>query len=213
MAMEIGIVEYVDQSPDLFNVQFHGECIRTLVTYEARKVDEWISEVEAIHRHRLNHLIVGLDVEWRPNFSKGQQNPVSTLQLCVGRRCLVFQLLYCSRIPDKLVSFLANPGYTFVGVAIDGDVEKLVEDYDLSVRKAVDLRALAVRHSNDSSLKNVGLKDLVRIYLGAEMEKPKRVTMGKWDKEVLTTEQIQYACIDAFVCFEIGRILNASSAH
>ncbi|XP_031115721.1 Werner Syndrome-like exonuclease [Ipomoea triloba] len=210
--MEIGIVDYVDGSPDLFNVQFQGDIIRTLVTHEPREVVDWISEVEAVHRRRLNHLIVGLDAEWRPSFSKGHQNPVATLQLCVGRRCLVFQILHCSYIPDRLVGFLANPSYTFVGVAIKGDVEKLVEDYNLWVRKAVDLRALAVRRSNDLALRNVGLKDLVRIYMGAQMEKPKRVTMGRWDQEFLTTEQIQYACIDAFVCFEIGRILNASFA-
>ncbi|XP_019165715.1 PREDICTED: Werner Syndrome-like exonuclease [Ipomoea nil] len=184
MAMEIGIVDYVAGSPDLFNVQFQGDCIRTMVTHEPRRVVDWITEVEP-----------------------------SIATLCVGRRCLVFQVLHCSRIPEKLVSFLANPGYTFVGAAIDGDVELLAKDYNLWVRNAVDLRGLAVRRSNDSSLKNVGLKDLVRIYLGAQMEKPKRVRMGKWDQELLSTEQIQYACIDAFVCFEIGRILNASSAY
>ncbi|XP_019165714.1 PREDICTED: exonuclease 3'-5' domain-containing protein 2-like [Ipomoea nil] len=126
---------------------------------------------------------------------------------------LVFQILRCSRIPDKLVRFLANPGYTFVGVAIDGDLVKLAEDYNVWVRNAVDLRALAVRRSNNSSLRNVGLKDLMRIYLGVQMEKPRWVTMGRWDQELLTTEQIQYACIDAFVCFEIGRISNASFAY
>ncbi|XP_031106038.1 Werner Syndrome-like exonuclease [Ipomoea triloba] len=209
--MDIGIVEYVNGFHDIYNVHFNGECIRTLVTPEPRKVIEWISEIEYIHRHRLNRLIVGLDVEWRPSYSK-RRNPVATLQLCVGRRCLVFQLLYCGpRIPDRLVRFLGNPGYSFVGVGIKDDLKKLEEDHRVLVTNAVELRALAAYETGDASLKNVGLKYLVGVYLGAEMEKPRRVRMGEWDREVLNTEQIQYACIDAFVCFEIGRILKASA--
>ncbi|KAL3637095.1 hypothetical protein CASFOL_019394 [Castilleja foliolosa] len=60
-------------------------------------------------------------------------------------------------------------------------------------------------------LKNAGLKTLARTVLGREVEKPNAVTMSGWDNRWLTPDQVQYACVDAFVSFEIGRILNASA--
>ncbi|CAH9100844.1 unnamed protein product [Cuscuta europaea] len=206
--MDIGIVE-IEGSYDLFTVYFYRSSIETLVTCEPSKIVGWIDDIERIHRGRLHRLIVGLDVEWRPSFSR-DQNPVATLQLAVGDRCLIVQLLYCSAIPVELFRFLANASYTFVGVGIGADLEKLVEDYNLAVTNGVELRNLAADEANDRSLRNVGLKDLARRYLGAEMVKPRRVTMGRWDQEWLSTEQIRYACVDAFVCFEVGRILDAS---
>ena len=43
--------------------------------------------------------------------------------------------------------------------------------------------------------------------MGANLEKPQRVRMGPWDARRLSDEQIEYACIDAFVSFEVGRKL------
>ncbi|RAL48473.1 hypothetical protein DM860_005897 [Cuscuta australis] len=203
--MDTGIVD-IPGSDDRFTVNFHQSSIETLVTYEPSKVVDWINDIERLHRDSLPKLIVGLDVEWRPSFSR-HQNPVATLQLCVGNRCLIVQLLYCNPIPDELSAFLANSSYTFVGVGIGEDLEKLLEDYDLAVANGVELRTLAAEKANDRSLKNVGLKDMARIYLDAEVVKPKRVTMGRWDQEWLSEEQIRYACIDAFVCYEVGKIL------
>ncbi|XP_019179163.1 PREDICTED: Werner Syndrome-like exonuclease [Ipomoea nil] len=208
--MAINIVDCGSESHDLFDVYFYDDRIKTLVTHESHKVADWISNIEYIHRHRLDRLIVGLDVEWRPNTSRNQNNPAATLQLCVGRRCLIFQLLYCRQFPFELVDFLSDSDYTFVGVGIQHDVEKLVADYGLEVNNAVDLCCLAADESNNSSLRSVGLKDLARIYLGSEMSKPRRVRLSRWDQSWLTDEQIQYACNDAFVSFEIGRVLDAS---
>ncbi|PHU06168.1 hypothetical protein BC332_26990 [Capsicum chinense] len=164
-------IEVQDDRCQLYNVL-------TTVTSDADKVTAWINEIEYVHRRRLNRLIVGLDIEWRPNSGSNQQNPVATLQLCVGRRCLIFQLLYCQYIPYALTEFLSNPRYAFAGVGEVGG--------------------------------NAGLKTLCGVVLGREMEKPGHVTMGRWDNEWLDMAQVQYACVDAFVSFEIGKCLNAS---
>jgi hypothetical protein len=58
---------------------------------------------------------VGLDVEWRPSFS-GAYSKTAIHQLCVGRRCLIFQLLHADYVPNTLDEFLSDPDYTFVGV-------------------------------------------------------------------------------------------------
>lgn len=205
-----GIEECVAGFPDLYNVWFYGHRIETLVTYDPSRVIQWINETEFIHRRRLHHLVVGLDVEWRPNRYRGQRNPVATLQLCVGHRCLIFQPLYCSQIPDALYNFLSDSNYTFVGVGIQTDLELLSEDHELDVTNAVDLRTIAANEFNDRSLANAGLKRLAETYMGADLDKPRRVTLSDWARDSLTLEQIQYACIDAYVSFEIGRIANAS---
>ncbi|KAL6845173.1 hypothetical protein ACP4OV_024668 [Aristida adscensionis] len=43
---------------------------------------------------------------------------------------------------------------------------------------------------------------------GVRIDKPKHVTVSEWDVEHLSSEQVQYACIDAFVSYdEVGRLL------
>ncbi|KAL6997809.1 exodeoxyribonuclease I [Sarracenia purpurea var. burkii] len=202
----ISITDYElpDVTHNLYDVYFFGEQIHTLVTHTPSFVDSWISDIESTHS-----LTVGLDVEWRPNHIRNQENPIATLQLCVGRRCLIFQLIYAPFIPRSLFEFLGNPTYTFVGVGIGSDVEKLAQDYGLSVATTVDLRSLAAREYGMSALQNAGLKELARQVLGKEIEKPRRITMSRWDTEWLYADQVQYACIDAFLSFEIGRCLNA----
>ncbi|XP_006364799.1 Werner Syndrome-like exonuclease [Solanum tuberosum] len=200
-------IEVEDDRYQLYDVFFFSDQILTTVTCNPDVVTNWINGIEYVHRRRLNRLIVGLDIEWRPTFNRYQHNhPVATLQLCVGRRCLIFQLLYCEYIPDSLTEFLLNPCYAFVGVGIANDVEKLEEDYMLRVENTVDLRDLA-----DYNLRNAGLKTLCQVVLGREMEKPRHVTIGRWDNEWLDSDQVQYACVDAFVSFEIGRCMNATA--
>ncbi|KAI9159774.1 hypothetical protein LWI28_001807 [Acer negundo] len=211
--MSISIVDHElpYDSHNIYDVNFYDDQILTLVTHTPSIVDSWISEIERIHRRRLHHLVVGFDVEWRPNFHRNQDNPVATLQLCVGRRCLIFQLIHAPNIPRSLVNFLLNQNYTFVGVGIDKDVEKLEEDYNMRVGNTVDLRGLAAYCLEMVGLRNAGLKGLAREVLGLEISKPKSITMSRWDYQWLSAAQIQYACVDAFVSFEIGRMLNAAT--
>ncbi|OIT22416.1 werner syndrome-like exonuclease [Nicotiana attenuata] len=181
-----------------------------LVTDNPSYVTHWIWQTESVHARRLHRLIVGLDIEWRPTFNSNQQSQVAILQLCVDHRCLIFQLLHCHYIPTALTTFLVNPNYNFVGVGIKGDVEKLEKDYGISVKNVVDLRHLAADAYGMTDLRNAGLKKMCEVVLGKEMEKPKHITLGKWDNKWLSEDQVQYACIDAFVSFEIGKRLNAS---
>ncbi|XP_071713531.1 3'-5' exonuclease-like [Rutidosis leptorrhynchoides] len=190
------------------NVTFFDDTILTLVTATPSLVDDWIVEIESFHRKKLDRLIVGLDCEWRACFSKPFVNyPVATLQLCVGRRCLIFQILHAQYIPHSLKNFLNNNNYTFTGVKIGDDVAKLWRDYSIKVARTADLRWLADDVYGEQELCCAGLKTLCRRVLGKEMEKPKKVTLSRWDKPWLTERQVIYACHDAFVSFEIGRVL------
>ena len=196
------------ETHNYYEIEVEDDSVTALLTNSPSMVESWVSEIEWIHHRRLDRLVVGLDVEWRPSFSH-VRNPLATLQLCVGRRCLIFQLLHSPYIPDALREFLEDGKYTFVGVGIHKDLEKLGEEHDLDVAKWVDLGVLAADVSGDRSLKNSGMKGLARRYLGMEMEKPRNVALSAWDNRWLSFEQVKYACTDAFVSFEIGRVLEA----
>lgn len=211
IAMTTSISMFVhDQPVDThhhYYVTFFEDEISTLVTDTPTYVDKWISQIKRAHSRHLYSLVVGLDVEWCPNQSKNSNNPVATLQLCVGHDCLIFQILHSQTVPYSLKNFLGNASYTFTGVGIENDVKKLKEDYNLVVARTVDLRALAVEAYNAKEFHNAGLKGLARKVLGKEIKKPKGITMSQWDTQVLTPKQVQYACIDVFLSFEIGKIL------
>nr|XP_043616960.1 Werner Syndrome-like exonuclease [Erigeron canadensis] len=203
--------ELPDYTHNLYDVTFFQTTIYTLVTNTPSFVDTWISDTQ---QQQQNHpRIIGLDVEWRPNQARNSDNPVAVLQLCVNNRCLIFQILHSPDVPTSLKNFLKNPNYTFVGVGIENDVEKLIEDYNLGVEKMVDVRTVAADFYGMKELKNAGIKDLAMRVLGKEVNKPKGVTMSRWDNEWLVPSQVQYACIDAFLSFEIGRVLMSENQN
>ncbi|PKA66661.1 Werner Syndrome-like exonuclease [Apostasia shenzhenica] len=198
----------VRNSESSFTVTFNStDNISTTLTASADEVDSWIAEILRVHRRRLDRLIVGLDCEWRPSFSR-VQNPVALLQLCVGRRCLIFQLLYADEIPSSLLDFLNDDRFTFVGVGIKNDAERLYDERYLEVCNAVDLSEIAAEKMERPDLRRMGLADLAMEVVAVEVRKPKHVTMSRWDNYHLSLDQILYACIDAFLSFEIGRRLH-----
>ncbi|XP_077242086.1 3'-5' exonuclease-like [Tasmannia lanceolata] len=192
---------------DFYTVRCFGRGILTTVTNTASVVKSWLSEIGRIHRRRLRHLIVGLDIEWRPNHQRNVQNPVAILQLCVGHRCLIFQIIHADYIPQSLCDFLSNPDFNFVGVEINADVEKLMRDYGLPVSYTTDLRSLAADETGMKEMKRAGLKTLANSILGFDVEKPKSIQRSWWDNWNLFPDQVRYACIDAFLSFEIGKQL------
>ncbi|KAI3418501.1 3'-5' exonuclease domain-containing protein, partial [Psidium guajava] len=189
-------------------IAFYGDRIHTCVTDDPSVVTRWIVDVQRAHLLWLNWLVVGLDIEWRPNLEPGVVHPVAVLQLCVGRRCLVFQILHAEHVPASLHAFLANPNFTFVGVGIEDDAAKLTGDFGLAVARMVDLRTLAVGKWRNPSFGYMGLKKLVKVILGKDLDKPKEITLSRWDDKALTARQVEYACLDAFVTFELGMVLE-----
>jgi len=193
---------------DVIEVTFGDDVIATTVTSSGEAVEAWLAEARAAP----GSPVVGLDVEWRPS-RRADENPVATLQLCVGRRCLIFQLLHADRVPRALAEFLGDRGVRFVGVGVAADAERLSDDHELVVANAVDLRGLAAEGMGRPDLRQAGLRAVVAAVMGVDLVKPQRVTMSRWDASCLSYEQIRYACIDAFVSFEVGRKLLAGEAE
>ncbi|KAH7843995.1 hypothetical protein Vadar_023240 [Vaccinium darrowii] len=104
----ISITEEYQLSPNhlRFTIDFHGTPFTTTLTSTPKVVRKWLQTTlhrNPCHRH---HLVVGLGVQWRPDYYPGHESPAATLQLCVGRRCLIFQLLHSPTVPNLLRRFL-----------------------------------------------------------------------------------------------------------
>ncbi|KAF7012722.1 hypothetical protein CFC21_026881 [Triticum aestivum] len=188
------------------DVAFEDDVISTTVTSSGDAVVAWLRRIRHAYRWVYHKLIVGLDVEWRPSFCR-VHNRVALLQLCVGRRCLIFPLLHADYVPRALESFLADRDFRFVGVGVQDDANRLSNDHGLVVNNTVDLRGLAADGMGRPWLRQAGLKDIMGAVMGANLKKPQRVRTGAWDAHRFSHEQIKYACIDAFVSFEVGRKL------
>ncbi|XP_006365675.1 Werner Syndrome-like exonuclease [Solanum tuberosum] len=210
MSVRIKDYQLPYNSHKLYDVFLNETEIETLVTRDPAMICSWIDSTESSNQSRLHRLIVGIDIEWRPNFNPGAgQNPVATLQLCVGKSCLIYQIIHAPNIPRKLRNFLNNDDYRFVGVGIENDVKKLLNDWGIGVSNTVDLREWAMEELENDNLRSYGLKGLVKEILGIEIYKPKRVTMSDWDDRWLSIDQVCYACLDAYLSFEVGRILSS----
>lgn len=210
-----GIIDYNRRSGIFqtytYDVEFFSDIISTVVTVDSAVVTRWISDVMLGQQRR--PLIVGLDTEWGHIPAKGSKQPAATLQLCVGSCCLIYQIFLSPLIPSSLADFLSNRNCSFVGVGVKQDLEKLHNEYGIGGDAChVDLRDVAADGYGVKELKNAGLKRLAKLVLGKEMEKPRHVTMSWWDNRRLRLEQVRYACSDAFVSFEMGRVLMNNAA-
>lgn len=190
----------------MFSVVVHSTRITVTVTFNASVVRKWIRSALYFYRYQLNRLVVGLGVQWVPDFIRGEDNPAATLQLCIGRRCLVFQLLHSNGVPLLLRRFLLNPRYVFVGIWNHRDAYKLSRSrHALEVHRLVDLRHHAVT-TRGEGLATKSMEEIAKEYLGFEgVGLEKSVSLSQWDEVRLSRKQVWQACYDVFVCFQVGR--------
>ncbi|GMJ12306.1 hypothetical protein HRI_004899800 [Hibiscus trionum] len=206
----ITISPHFDPNPNsfrTFTVTFFSTPITTTVTATPSVVRDWLHRVLRTHSCRRHKLVVGLGVQWNP-FSSDHPPPAATLQLCIGRQCLIFQLLYVDAVPLSLRRFLEDPRNTFVGVWNHSDRDKLYSSHhELSVSRLVDARDVAAARYGLS--RQLSMENLAQHFLGAGgVKKPERIGASAWDAYWLSPEQVQYACVDAYVSFELGKSME-----
>uniref|UniRef100_A0A0D9V018 3'-5' exonuclease domain-containing protein n=1 Tax=Leersia perrieri TaxID=77586 RepID=A0A0D9V018_9ORYZ len=185
-------------------VCFGAATIDTTVTSDVAAADDWVRAVRAAASPA--GLLVGLDCEWKPNYVSWRTNKVAVLQLCAGDRCLVLQLFHAARVPPLVGALLADPSVRLVGVGVNEDAAKLGLDYGVACAATVELEEICNRRLGlvAGGRRRLGLKGYARELLGMAMEKPRHVSMSNWEKRELDVEQIEYACIDAYVSYKLG---------
>ncbi|WJX23375.1 hypothetical protein P8452_12585 [Trifolium repens] len=194
-----------------YTVNLHGNEIKVTVTAVASVVRKWLNAALFFRRRYIhqNRLIVGLGVQWTPG---GRDPPADTLQLCIGRRCLIFQLAHANYIPTNLRNFLRNADNTFVGFWNHSDRRKLESSVDeiKMYRDPLDLRLYAeADEDDDENLARASVDEIVKKCLGYEIELSGEIGRSDWDDKVLSDEQVVYASVDAYCAFQIGKNVKA----
>ncbi|XP_022891787.1 Werner Syndrome-like exonuclease [Olea europaea var. sylvestris] len=188
-----------------YTVSFSGAVIEATVADKAAIVDDWVLEIRSMYYGQ--QIIVGLYCEWRPNLIPSMSNKTATLQLCVDTKCLILQLLYLDYIPQSIKNFLSDPNNTFVGVEVGDDVLKLNSEYGLTCATIADIQALAMERWPILFYRKPGLKKLAEFVVELSMAKPIHVCRSNWEARVLSIQQIEYCCIDAYASYRIGHKL------
>ncbi|XP_043710592.1 uncharacterized protein LOC122659555 [Telopea speciosissima] len=167
----------------MFTVNVFGKRVYATVTCRSSVVKKWIYKIRFERRFKKDRLIVGLGVQWCPNLS---YRVAATLQLCVGRQCLVFQIIHANNIPRILRTFLSDPFTTFVGVRNYVDFDMLKNKYNLYVTRIVELGSMA--NSRGASMETMASE-----ILGFHgIKKPEFIGRSRWDDRGLTKDQVQY---------------------
>ncbi|OAY85571.1 uncharacterized protein LOC109717169 [Ananas comosus] len=198
----------------LYEVTFAGiHNIRASVTPSAEAAAMWIESAYKGSRSSTpnNPQVVGLDTKLLPELRPGDDDhPVALLLLCIGKNCLIFQLLHCNTLlPLELNIFLADPRFCFVGVGVREAANRLHREHALRVSETVDLRDAAAQKTGLQCLRQAGLEYLVKNALGVDLAKPEEVQRSAWQQRELSLQEVAYACADVFASFELGsRLLS-----
>eukprot|EP00929_Paragymnodinium_shiwhaense_P016069 TRINITY_DN124229_c0_g1_i1.p1 TRINITY_DN124229_c0_g1~~TRINITY_DN124229_c0_g1_i1.p1 ORF type:complete len:379 (-),score=50.83 TRINITY_DN124229_c0_g1_i1:146-1282(-) len=160
------------------------------------------------HEAQLSDL-VAIDAEWRPDFARGSDNPVAVMQLAFpsSRRVYVIQLRRLKNgLPSAVRSMLLNPSVTKVGFAMAAkDSEKYMRSgIAITSASVFDMQEPCARYLGCTDKTQLGLKRAAEELLGFyKMDKDKRISCSEWDREDLTSEQIRYAALDAWVALRL----------
>ncbi|GER34681.1 polynucleotidyl transferase [Striga asiatica] len=186
-------------------VEFDGKTIETTVTSRSSTAQRWLQNiVKLLNQHRTKR-IVGMDCKYIRHPINSMSNKTATLNLCVGTKCLVIQLLHINRIPQSITDFLSDPRNMFVGIEILENSRKLHKEYALDVDRKVDLHFLAkhwfpVRYNGRPSLRALASRIIglnARRKCGDNNE-------GNWESVVLNEELVEQACADAYALYNIA---------
>jgi len=140
--------------------------------------------------------ILGFDTESRPAFKKGENYPISIVQLATEKAAYIFQISLIGSL-QPLEPILYSHETLKIGIAIRDDLQRLYDLSPINLNGFVELTHL----STQLGIKQTGLRNLVAILL--EKRICKRAQRSNWSNAFLTRKQLIYAAIDAWACREI----------
>lgn len=155
--------------------------------------------------------LVAYDLQWKPDFDDGTDNPVALLQLAfpTSGNTYVVQMAGLKGVVPPELNRLFGPSVETCGFASDAmDVHKLqISGFDADLATLVDVQcwAEAEMGENQSVLQGwrVGLKRASACVLDFEMDKTQAVASSTWSRATLTTAQVEYAAMDVWVALRL----------
>lgn len=170
--------------------------------------DDFKRLVEEVERASL----IGYDCQWSPDFNEGTDNPIALLQLAFPRsgNTYVLQLpLLGGAFPAWIRRIFESKAVACVGFAANEiDIHKFeVSGVKIDRDSLVDVQPWceAEMGENDSVKHGwrVGLKRASTCVLDFDMDKATFVAASNWERDELTTAQVEYAAMDVWVALRL----------
>lgn len=143
----------------------------------------------------LNQPIIGFDTESRPSFKKGQNFPISLIQISTLTDAYIFQIKKTG-ITDEMLTLLGSPSIIKVGLGLQHELSEFRQK-GIDCDGFADLEKIAGSHR----FKQRGIRALAAFFLNIRISKSAQ--KSNWSKPNLTEAQILYAATDAWVCLRI----------
>ncbi|MAK46463.1 MAG: 3'-5' exonuclease [Opitutae bacterium] len=146
--------------------------------------------------------VLGFDIECKPNFKRGPNNPPALIQLATADQAFLFRLFPVMKL-GRLIEILEDPEIIKTGVAIKDDLKNLNKIEDFKPAGFEDLATLA----KSLEVEQTGLRNLTAIFFRQRLSKSAQ--LSNWQKRPLTPSQINYAATDAWISRELYLIMKA----
>lgn len=146
---------------------------------------------------------IAIDLEWRPDFIRGQRNQASLYQFAHDKRILIIKYPEEEEeMNDTLNAFLLN--HKFIGKGTSNDHIKLMMRFGDNFKQSIDdidplLKRMIGKSGFDFMIEKLAGKPSMNF-------KDKSVTFSDWNAEVLVKKQLLYAGFD--VCGLLESYIN-----
>ena len=148
-----------------------------------------------------NEKVLGFDIECKPNFKKGPNNPPALLQLSTAEQAYLFRLHPIMKL-DGLIEILENPAIVKTGVALKDDLNNLQKIQAFEPSGFEDIAKIA----QTLKIEQTGLRNLTAIFFKHRLSKSAQ--LSNWEKQPLSPAQINYAATDAWISRQLYMIMK-----
>jgi hypothetical protein len=161
-----------------------------------------------------NHIIIGIDAEWRPSISKQHKDiyPVSIIQLSFLEQIFIIDL-QTLHVDSGLMTILNDSlhilemgSIKLLGLGISYDLKRIIESYPSltcfqKISNTVDLQEIYnLKYGKiNTNKKNIvqGLSSISKQLFGLSVDKTEQTS--SWHVRPLRNEQLVYASIDSAI--------------
>ena len=188
------------------NKPYSPETISVTVTKRANEANRWCRLYADwdVDNGSADHIMLGLDVKWVPSFQPGVESRPAVLQLSNSQHCLILQLLYLDRFPERVMNLLECPEVEKTSWGASRDMNLIDRHYDLDCRGWQDVRSLAADVEDSSWPWRVSLRTLYKKFVDEQpFPQVKYLQMSDWERFHLAKSQVKYASMDAWMSYRL----------
>jgi hypothetical protein len=127
---------------------------------------------------------------------------VAAIQIAYQDLVYVFQVATCETLPSPLASLLENHKLVKIGRHVGADIKKIEKDFGVRGNGTLELGTFC-RERRLVANASLSLAELCAAALQLRLSKSNDVRLSDWKAMPLSTTQIQYAALDAYVALAI----------